>query len=56
MAGRVYVTADDVKGLIGPVFGHRVLLSSPAALSAATVERVLDKALAAVPVPTSVRG
>jgi MoxR-like ATPase len=56
MAGRPYVTADDVRALIAPVFGHRVLLSSPATVSTATVERVLDKALAAVPVPTSVRG
>jgi MoxR-like ATPase len=54
MAGRPYATADDVKALIGPVFGHRVVLAAPAILSATNGQQVLDKVMAAVPVPTSV--
>jgi MoxR-like ATPase len=54
MAGRQFATADDVKALVRPVLGHRILLSSQATLAGVRVEGLLDKVLAGVPVPTSV--
>jgi MoxR-like ATPase len=55
IAGRDFVTADDVKAMIHPVLNHRVLLSSQATLGGTTVDRLIDKVLAGVPVPTSVQ-
>jgi MoxR-like ATPase len=54
MTGRDYATADDVKALAHAVLGHRLLLSSQAALGSVTPVRLIDDLLRAVPVPTSV--
>ncbi len=53
MAGRDYATADDVKALAHAVLGHRMLLSSQAALGSVTTIKLVDDLLRALPVPTS---
>ena len=50
-SGRIFVTADDVKRLAGPVLGHRMLLSSEAELDGVTSSELISSALAIVPVP-----
>jgi len=53
LKGRAYATADDVKGLSHSVLGHRLLLSSQAALNRTTTDRLIDDVLRAVRVPTT---
>ncbi|MEA2598623.1 MAG: MoxR-like ATPase [Thermomicrobiales bacterium] len=49
--GRAMVLPDDVKSLVLPVLGHRVLLSPEARLRGRNVEAVLAEIVAGVPVP-----
>ncbi len=51
LAGRDYVTPDDVKALARPTLRHRVQLRPEAELEGVSVEGVLDGVLATVPVP-----
>jgi len=51
LAGRAYVTPDDVKALARPVLTHRVQLRPEAELEGATAAAVLDGVLASVGVP-----
>jgi MoxR-like ATPase len=51
LAGREYVTPDDVKALARPTFRHRIQLRPEAELEGASPDGVLDGVLAAVPVP-----
>jgi MoxR-like ATPase len=51
LAGRPFVTPDDVKALVHPTLRHRVALRAEAELEGVTAESVLDTVLAAVPVP-----
>jgi MoxR-like ATPase len=51
LAGRDYVTPDDVKALARPTLRHRVQLRAEAELDGATADGVLDGVLASVPVP-----
>ncbi len=51
MEGRDYVIPDDVKGLLGPVMRHRVLLSPAAEVEGLTAEEVLARILDTVPAP-----
>jgi MoxR-like ATPase len=51
LAGRDYVTPDDVKALARPTLRHRLSLRPEAELEGVTVESVLDGVLATVPVP-----
>ncbi len=51
LAGRGYVTPDDVKTLARPAFRHRIQLRPEAELDGATPDGVLDGVLASVPVP-----
>lgn len=51
LAGRTFVTPDDVKALVHPTLRHRVALRAEAELEGVTAESVLDTVLAAVPVP-----
>jgi MoxR-like ATPase len=51
LAGRDYVTPDDVKALARPALRHRVQLQPSAELEGVTVDSVLDGILATVPVP-----
>lgn len=50
MDGRDFVTPDDVKALVQPVLGHRLLLTAEARFSGRTAEQVLTEILSATPV------
>jgi MoxR-like ATPase len=52
--GRDFVTPDEVKRMVVPVFAHRVLMSSRAALGqqpGAAAEKILEEILTLVEVP-----
>ena len=51
LAGRDYVTPDEVKAVVKPALRHRILLRPELELEGATTDGVLDGILAAVPVP-----
>jgi MoxR-like ATPase len=51
LAGRPFVTPDEVKAVAKPTLRHRVLLRPEIELEGATADGVLDGLLAAVPVP-----
>ncbi|HEX4254322.1 MAG TPA: MoxR family ATPase [Streptosporangiaceae bacterium] len=51
LAGRDYVTPDDVKALARPTLRHRIQLRPEAELEGASPDGVLDGVLGAVPVP-----
>lgn len=48
MAGRDYVTPDDVQSIIHPVLDHRILLESGARFSGLKVDAVLDELISSV--------
>jgi len=50
--GREYVLPDDVKTLVEPVWGHRILLDPEAEFAGVTTAQVLGRVLVEVPVPT----
>jgi MoxR-like ATPase len=49
--GRAYALPDDVKALVRPVLGHRVILTPDAEFAGATIDAVLDRVLADVAPP-----
>jgi MoxR-like ATPase len=51
LAGRPFVTPDEVKAVIKPCLRHRIQLRPELELEGATVDGVLDGILASVPVP-----
>jgi MoxR-like ATPase len=51
LAGRDYVTPDDVKALAKPTLRHRVQLRPEAEMEGVTPDAVIDSVLAHVPVP-----
>ncbi|WP_369125385.1 AAA family ATPase [Catenulispora pinisilvae] len=51
LAGRGYVTPDDVQALAKPALRHRVRLRAEAEMEGGTADGVLDAVLGAVPVP-----
>jgi MoxR-like ATPase len=51
LAGRPYVTPDEVKAVAKPTLRHRLLLRPELELEGATADGVLDGILASVPVP-----
>ncbi len=51
LAGRDYVTPDDVKALAKPTLRHRVSLRPEAELEGASSSGIIDGVLASVPVP-----
>ncbi len=51
LAGRDYVTPDEVKAVAKPALRHRILLRPELELEGATADGVLDGILASVPVP-----
>jgi MoxR-like ATPase len=51
LAGRDYVTPDDVKAVARPTLRHRLQLRPEAELEGTTPDRVLEGVLATVPVP-----
>ena len=55
MAGRDFVTPDDVQALAVPVLAHRLVLSNEARLAGEDAGSLLAKLLETVPVPPSRR-
>jgi len=51
LAGRDFVTPDEVKAVVKPTLRHRIMLRPEVELEGATTDGVLDGILAAVPVP-----
>jgi MoxR-like ATPase len=51
LAGRAFVTPDEVKAVLKPCVRHRLQLRPELELEGTTVDGVLDGILAAVPVP-----
>ena len=51
LAGRDFVTPDEVKAVAKPALRHRIMLRPELELEGATADGVLDGILAAVPVP-----
>jgi MoxR-like ATPase len=51
LAGRDFVTPDEVKAVVKPTLRHRIMLRPEVELEGATADGVLDGLLAAVPVP-----
>ena len=51
LRGRDYVTAEDVHALTKDALRHRLVLSYQALAEGITPDTILDKVLAAVPVP-----
>ncbi|MEP7000848.1 MAG: MoxR family ATPase [bacterium] len=53
LQGRSHVTFDDVRALVHPVLRHRILLNFQAQSEKVTTDQLIDKLLAAVPIPKS---
>jgi MoxR-like ATPase len=51
LAGRPYVTPDEVKAVTKPTLRHRIQLRPEAELEGTTADVVLDGILTAVPAP-----
>lgn len=54
LEGRDYVLPDDIKALVHPVLGHRIILSPNARMQDISMNMVLDQVVEEVPVPGSV--
>lgn len=51
VAGRDYVAPDDVKGMIGPVFNHRLIVRPEAQMRGVGVDQILEGVANTVAVP-----
>jgi len=51
VGGRDYTVPDDVKSLVAPVLGHRLILGADAAVNGRPAQAVLGELLASVPIP-----
>jgi MoxR-like ATPase len=49
--GREFVTPDDVKALVAPVLGHRLILTTNSRLHGRTADQLVADVLSSVPVP-----
>lgn len=49
--GRDHVLPDDIKALVQPVLGHRIIVNPAARLREVTSERILQEILTSVPAP-----
>jgi MoxR-like ATPase len=56
LAGRDYVLPDDVKALAGPVFNHRLVLSTDARIRDRRQDEILEEIVEGVPVPVEFQG
>ncbi len=54
--GRTFVAPDDVKALVGPVFGHRLILTPDAEFNGLNPSQVLARVVADVPAPVERAG
>jgi MoxR-like ATPase len=50
--GRNFILPDDVKALVIPALGHRILLSPRAHLRKRTIEQILEEILENLPIPS----
>ena len=53
LQGRTHVTFEDVQALARPVLRHRILLNFQAQSEKITTDHIVDKLIAAVPLPKS---
>jgi MoxR-like ATPase len=51
LQGRDYVTPDDVKFIVPPVFRHRLILKPEAEIEGLNADIVIDRLLAQIDVP-----
>jgi MoxR-like ATPase len=51
LSGRDFVIPDDIKRLVPPVLGHRILLSPGAEVEGVTAGQVLESILQSIPAP-----
>ena len=51
LKGRDYVSPDDVKAMVKPVLGHRLVLNSMMRAKNEQVDSILDEIMEAIPVP-----
>jgi MoxR-like ATPase len=51
LAGRAFVRPDDVKAVVGPVLGHRLVIDLDRSMRGATPGSVVEAVVAAVPAP-----
>ncbi|HZQ28375.1 MAG TPA: MoxR family ATPase [Acidimicrobiales bacterium] len=54
--GREDVLPDDIKALVKPVLGHRLILTPDAGLRQETVDNVIDRIVARVKIPVGLKG
>jgi MoxR-like ATPase len=54
--GREHVYPDDVRAVLKPVLGHRVIMNPDSILRGDTVESLLERVTAAVKPPMTSRG
>ncbi|WP_226037346.1 AAA family ATPase [Aquibacillus saliphilus] len=52
LKGREYVVPDDIKAMIKPVMGHRIVLTPTIGRKSNQVEKILDQLIEEIPVPT----
>jgi MoxR-like ATPase len=55
LAGRDYVTPDDVQDLVAPVLAHRLMLARDAVIDGRDSDDVLREIVTTVPVPAETR-
>ena len=51
MDGRDFVVPDDIKQLVTPVFGHRIVTTGGTGASRRYHQAILEEILAQIPVP-----
>lgn len=51
LLGRDYVLPDDVKALVGPALGHRIIMGAGARLRDLNPDAVIEDVLKSIPVP-----
>ncbi len=50
VAGRDFVTHDDVQSILGPVLGHRLIMKPESEMDGETIERVIESLIKSIPV------
>ena len=53
IAGREFVTPDDVKAMLEPILNHRMLLHPEAQMRGTSIDKVIEDVAGSVPVPGS---
>jgi MoxR-like ATPase len=50
LAGRDFVTHDDVQNILGPVLGHRLIMKPESEMDGETIDRVLASLIKSIPI------